>query len=284
MAGNTGYGGNTTRRVASGERMFMPSAQTWNSMMDAIESSRRGARDFGHPWHDTDQSGIVLIQNNSGATVDRFGILGIDGPLNAPDSEADPDPFLDFTPMLSGVTPDIDLHRGRFAILLEGLGDGEVGPAVVSGICQVIINVADETTTRTGAEIVDAQSGYLAARHHGSATILYREGGTGEQWAIVKLGSWRPAAAFPVTLTKADPAGSQGTASTAASWLYDVADAVTGETLAEDVDPTGSHHLWRRPTVGQMVQATAGLAYWNANDELVITWINEVADQEACGA
>jgi len=283
MGGSTGQWGDSTRRVTSGERLIMPAASLWNGIMDAVEKCRSGARTQVPSFSETDQSGIVMVVNKTGAALDRFDVVGLGDPLNTPDTDADPDQFIEYPLPFEAVAPDIDVHRGKFAVLLESLEVNGAGPAVLSGVCQVRVNVADENTVRNCAEIVDAQSGYLRAVHHGSATILWREGGTGEQWAVVRLGQRSTATAFPITVTSADPAGSQGTASTAASWLYDVADAITGETLAEDVDPTGSPHLWRRPSVGQMVKATAGLAYWNDSDALVVTWLNEVADQEACG-
>lgn len=54
--------------------------------------------------------------------------------------------------------------------------------------------------------------------------------------------------------------------------------------VAEDQNPVAAPHQWKRPSVGFMIPATFGHAHWNAQGELVLGWINEVAEQEACDA
>jgi predicted AAA+ superfamily ATPase len=56
----------------------------------------------------------------------------------------------------------------------------------------------------------------------------------------------------------------------------------TRGTLASGVDPTASPHKWQRPSVGYIIPATFGYAHWDADGQLVLGWINEVPDQEAC--
>ena len=89
---------------------------------------------------------------------------------------------------------------------------------------------------------------------------------------------------FPVNLTKTG--GTQGTESAPASWTYDVKDVETGETLASGVNPVSSPHKWRRPSVGQMIAATFGYAHYgpdgSGGEQLVLGWINEMVEQEAC--
>jgi len=121
----------------------------------------------------------------------------------------------------------------------------------------------------------------LAAAKVGSATILWRQGGTGVQWALLRLGEMPQFSVFPVGL--ADPRGSQGDHMNPATWTYDVHHLYTGTILATDVNPVAAPHWWRRPSVGYIIPATYGYAHWNVNGELVLGWINEVADQEACG-
>jgi len=61
---------------------------------------------------------------------------------------------------------------------------------------------------------------------------------------------------------------------------------VTGDTLATAVDPTASPHKWQRPSIGWMIPATFGYAHYHPDGsggwELVLGWINETVDQEAC--
>ena len=52
------------------------------------------------------------------------------------------------------------------------------------------------------------------------------------------------------------------------------------------VDPVAAPHKWQRPSIGQMIAATFGYAHYVPNDsygyDLVLGWINEMVDQEAC--
>jgi len=87
-------------------------------------------------------------------------------------------------------------------------------------------------------------------------------------------------AVFPVTLSQTG--GSAGTDTAQCSYTYTVAELVSGTSLATAVNPTSSPHRHQRPTVGLMLEATAGLATFGADGELAVMWINEVPDQEAC--
>jgi hypothetical protein len=71
-------------------------------------------------------------------------------------------------------------------------------------------------------------------------------------------------AVIPVKLVQVG--GSQGTATAAASWTYDVKDFDTNDTLASGVNPVSSPHQYKRPSVGQMIKATFG--YAQREDEL----------------
>ena len=85
---------------------------------------------------------------------------------------------------------------------------------------------------------------------------------------------------FPITLSY--PAGDTGSLTTQCAYTYTVTNTLTGLQLGTAVDPTATPHLWRRATLGYYIAATAGRAYINASGAYVITWTNEVADQEAC--
>ena len=69
-----------------------------------------------------------------------------------------------------------------------------------------------------------------------------------------------------------------------ARWTYSVIDPVTSQTLATGVNPTVSPHKWKRPSAGWMFAATFGYAHFNAQAQLVLGWINEMVEQEACSS
>jgi hypothetical protein len=90
-----------------------------------------------------------------------------------------------------GETPATDTHRGKFAILVEPIAEGKLGKAVVAGLCQVQIDVAD--AAHKYAEITDGDATVLTSSTSGSAQILWQETGTGDgKWAIVRLGPPTP--------------------------------------------------------------------------------------------
>jgi hypothetical protein len=184
------------KKVQPGDKLRIP-ASTFNTFIDVADAWKgeqlAGGRGLGTA--DTGRQ-FVLIVNESGDDVDRFGILGIDGPAILPSENADE---FENRIVLAGVTPTSD-HFGRFAIVLEPLADGAIGRACIAGVCQVKIDMSDEG--HGFAEVADGETGHLVSMESGSATILwfepFGEEGPGEKWAVVRLGN---AAAFGPRLT-----------------------------------------------------------------------------------
>ena len=87
---------------------------------------------------------------------------------------------------VSGVTPTAD-HAGAFAILLEPIAAGAMGRAIVSGVTPVKVNITN--ADHRYAEVEAGQAGYLASAESGSALLLWKEAGTGEKWALVRMGN-----------------------------------------------------------------------------------------------
>ena len=152
------------------------------------------------------------------------------------------------------------------------------GKGFVDDVTPVMLNVPDEQEECRFAAMEDGQTGYLKAAMHGSATILWREGGTGVQWAVVRIG--KSPILLPVKLEQYG--GEQGDDENPATWTYNVIDLCTGEVIEDAVDPTADPHKWQRPTVGWMIEATFGYAHYNGDGDLVLGWINEMVDQEPC--
>jgi hypothetical protein len=269
--------GDAMKKVKPGDPLVIPAA-TFNTFIDS-------ARDFLARQHQQAQAGtpsgrhncIVLVRNDSGADRERFDVLGISGPVFDPASDVEA--FKNY-PAITGVTPAEDDHQGKFVILLEPVLAGKLARAVAAGVVPARVDVPDEDYPYRLAEITDGSAANLTAVKVGSAAILWREGGTGVQWALVRLGNLPQSGVFPVDL--AQYGGSQGDDQNPATWTYDVTDPFTSETLASGVDPVASPHKWQRPSVGYIIPATFGYAHWDADGELVLGWINEVADQEAC--
>lgn len=208
--------GDTLKKVKSGDALVIP-AQTFNTFIDA-------ARDFRARQQENAQtaqpgfrsSGIILVKNASGYDQNRFAILGIDSPVITPtDNE---DEFKNKI-VFSGVTPTDADHIGKFVILAEPLADGEIGRAFAHGVCPVKVNVEDEA--HAYADIEDAQTQYLLSGTSGAAQILWAESGTGEVWAVVRLG-------VPSTGTHENPKVLGGSGATADTEEWDVDNQETG--------------------------------------------------------
>jgi hypothetical protein len=169
-------------KVKSGDPLVVPAA-TYNTFVDA-------ARDYLARQQDQAQSarpggrhsGIVLVRNDSGSDRSRFDVLGVSGSLFDP--AADLDAFKN-CPALSGATPSASSHTGRFVVLLEPIAAGAIGPAMASGVCPVRVQVDDATLQL--ADVKNSDATCLKTSRTGSATILWRQSGTGTIWAVVKL-------------------------------------------------------------------------------------------------
>jgi len=269
--------GDAMKKVKPGDPLTIPAA-TFNTFVDS-------ARDYLQRRHGQGQQATpsgrhnctIPIRNDSGADRERYEVLGIDSPIFDPAS--DEEAFKN-TPALSAVTPAEDDHAGKFVVLLEPVAAGEIALGIAAGAVPVRLDVPDEDYPYRLAEVTDGSAANLTAVKVGSAAILWREGGTGVQWALVRLGILPAPWVFPVDLTQYG--GDQGDDQNPATWTYDVTAPVSGETLASAADPVAAPHKWQRPSVGFIIPATFGYAHWDPDGELVLGWINEVADQEPC--
>jgi len=270
------------RKVQSGQKLHIP-AQAYNAFIDAAVDYRRRTTHIGQKSEPTArQASIVLVRNDSGSNQNRLAVLGIDTPIIDPTTN---DNEFKNRVALSCVTPAVDTHEGKLVILAEPIATGKIGRAYAAGVCPVQIIVLDEDAEAYQfADIFDGYALGLFADPNGSASILWKEEGTGLKWAIVRFGNRQRMGVFPVDLTQVG--GAQGDEANPAMWTYDVLDIATGETLESAVDPVAAPHKWQRPAIGQMIAATFGYAHYVPNDsygyDLVLGWINEMVDQEAC--
>jgi hypothetical protein len=270
------------KKVQSGQKLQIP-AQAYNAFIDAVVDYRRRTAHIGQKSEPTTrQASIVLVCNDSGSNQNRLAVLGIDTPIIDPTTN---DNEFKNRVALSCVTPAADTHEGKFVILAEPIATGKIGRAYAAGVCPVQIIVLDEDAEAYQfADIFDGYALGLFADPNASASILWKEEGTGLKWAIVRFGNRQRMGVFPVDLTQVG--GAQGDEANPATWTYDVLDISTGETLESAVDPVAAPHKWQRPAIDQMIAATFGYAHYVPNDsygyDMVLGWINEMVDQEAC--
>jgi len=177
------------KKVRPGDRLQIP-AMAYNAFCDAAADFKRRKSDDNTPVGGSFfQNGIIPIQNTTGVFQDRFKILGVDVPIFTPT-----DNLNEFCNRFSlkGVLPVATTHVGRFAILAEPADTNAVAMAFLAGVCPVQVNVTD--ATHNFAEVTPTNTSSLTSGVTGSATILWKETGTGLKWAVVRLGQSSPVA------------------------------------------------------------------------------------------
>lgn len=266
--------GDPLKKVQAGDSLTR-SHESFNFFIDAAVAEKTRQDNTGQGKRpDFRQTGIVWVQNDSGATVERFGVLGIDGPIIT-SADNDTEFFRQVT--VVGKTPDPDLHSNKFVILLEPLEDGKIARVgVISGAVQVQIYIND--TDHRFADVVppvgtaSGVTGYLSSGAVGSARILWiappvgTEAATGLHWAIVNLGVEDPQQPFGVTVVKdGGVAGSPAVGTVPAvncSWTYTVSD-LAGYELDTGVSPEQARYpgfIYLEAGAGG--RSAYGLAVW----------------------
>lgn len=178
--------GDHLKKVQPGQPLRMPAA-AYNAFVDAARDFQSRQRDQGQqPKPSPRQSGIVLVKNTSGADRDRFSILGLDDNVIGPGDNLEQ--FKNRV-CFKGVVPTL-AHVGAFAVLLEPLKENAIGLAFVDGVCAVKVQVTN--VTHWFADVRPGYTSHLLAGPTGSAGILWKESGTGEKWAVVRLASHCP--------------------------------------------------------------------------------------------
>jgi len=255
-------------------------ARAYNAIVEAANASAAQRQTGEPPRRVIYPNDHILVRNDSGTDQSRFAVLGIDDAIFDPASAID---SFKATIALACITPDVDDHKGRFVVLIEPIPDGEFGRAAVGGVVPVLIDVPDDGGSYAQpltADVDDGNSENLLAASEGSAMILWRETGFGTKWGVVRIGGLSGLGnVFAVELTQTG--GSNGTATTQASWTYTVKD-LDGNTLLTAANPIGAPHKWRRPSLGAITAATFGYAHYSVANALTLGWINEVPTVEAC--
>ena len=171
------------RKVQSGDPLVI-THEAYNAFVDAANAFQQSLHAGGQPAMPRGvDRGMVLVKNNSGAAVGRFGILGVDGVVIDPDVNL---PAFKQRIVLSGVTPADSTHDAKFVIVQEPLEDGVVGLARAAGTSLVQLNIDDTIDVTDQADVVAATT-HLENQSGGSAAVVWRAGGTGLQWAVVRL-------------------------------------------------------------------------------------------------
>lgn len=176
--------GDTLKKVQSGEKLRIPAA-AYNAFIDTARAERQ--RQQGReqqPQAEVRDTTIVLVKNSIGADRARFEVLGVSDVVIKPADNLDQ--FKNKVALV-GVTPLEASHLGRFVVLTEPLVVNAIGLAVAAGVCPVQLDVNADTDLF--ADVKDNDAGKLKTGGSGAAVILWKESGTGQKWAVIRLGA-----------------------------------------------------------------------------------------------
>lgn len=137
---------------------------------------------------------IVKVQNKSGVALDQFNVVELRDPIISPT-----DNLTDFklSPCFEARKPKAPGRKESLAILLEPLATNAIGNAVASG---VVITKIDVSSGQGALDYADAETNVYATlklKTSGPISVLWREPGTGEKWAIVSLTGGKGDGFFP---------------------------------------------------------------------------------------
>jgi len=140
------------------------------------------------PAHRDVEQALVYVKNNTGGALGKGDVVGLGAPIND-DPSSHERRFLHGELLMAGETPyDAEGHAGKFAVLDQPIGAGQIGVACVQGVVRVKVKI-DDTGVADWADIDDGVTGNLLAAATGSAKILWYEGTeAGTVWAVCLIG------------------------------------------------------------------------------------------------
>jgi hypothetical protein len=173
------------RKVRTGDPLRIPAA-AYNAFIDAAHLARRIDPDaLRAPPLTAAQEHLVLVRNDSGEDLPRFGILGIARPIVEPGTEGNEDEFKRRAAVIGAAITATDEYVGRFVVAREPIASGRIGLAVVRGVTAAMVNVTDN---EHGHADTYPNEQLLRSGFTGAARILWKEPGTGQKLAVVEIG------------------------------------------------------------------------------------------------
>lgn len=267
----------TWQKVARGQRFKVPTAINYNDLADSVNDwlDRKRSKGASENPMSAEAPTSELVYNATGAALPRFSVIAITGSRVNP-NEA-PTRFQQRV-AYTGTVPTAATGDG-WGVTLMPIAAGALGRVCTAGV--VMCRVTDNSQGGVPhAEVVPGVTTHLRLSSLGGADVLYRPGGPGVEWSLIRLGQMP--ILFPVLLTNDggdqawDEYDEEGAliAQHPATWTYEVS-TITGELLAEDVDPVVAPHHFIRPPWGDTGQANFGIARYNDTGNLELCEINE---------
>ena len=191
------------QRLKAGEQ-FAPSARQWNRFVDASDKVLGFEDATGKRSKWRTNSNVLTVKNDSDSQINAYEPAIITGVVFAHDEEdeATSSDKFNFEWMITVKRPaDItdaewkaSYHWHGFVIAQDNIVDGELGPAMISGITPFKITSSSGSALSAETHLRwanDLES--LEADNHGVAQILYMRPGAATGWGLIQ---------FPVTECK----------------------------------------------------------------------------------
>lgn len=160
-------------------------ARDWNDMQRLVEQYRNGSFriDAEGPASSTRDPCTVKALNTTTSALPHYAVVGLGEPVIHP-----ADNPMEFA---RNVAFRIESpQRSRWGILQAPCGVNEFAPCVVSGVTACKLNVDSSLVSQSYADTQNSDFESLVLVEASScAQVLWREGGTGLQWAIIRIGN-----------------------------------------------------------------------------------------------
>ncbi len=161
------------------------SARDWTDMQRVVDKFRNGGVSFqaSEMLSSYRSPAIIKVLNDTAGPLEHCAIVGLGQPVILPtDNE------MEFIRNIAfRIVPPLP---ARWGVLSSPVAAGEIANAIVAGVVACKINVISALKPNAFADAVDADFTELQISDSiGNAQILWRAGGTGSQWAIVRIGN-----------------------------------------------------------------------------------------------
>jgi len=143
------------------------------------------------PDHRDVEQAMVYVKNDTGSDLTKGAVVALGDPIYD-DPTGDEAMFLHGELAFTGGTPHETYgDAGKFAVLDQAIGNGNVGVACIQGVVRVKVIFA--TGTEKWADITDGSTATLTAAATGSARILWRDEPASDWpetvWAVCLIGA-----------------------------------------------------------------------------------------------
>jgi hypothetical protein len=169
--------GDPLRRAVSGRQQRIPT-EAYNAFVEAAAAERAGRFDRGTAFgDDVRQAGVIKVRNDTDDPRARGEILALGAPLVLPSAD-----LREFQRQVAMGGDLPDSTTGKFAVLIDPIAPGRIGRAVASGIAFALVEADGDT------DFADSESGNAVLQSAAAgAQVLWREDGSGQKWAVVRL-------------------------------------------------------------------------------------------------